>query len=331
MDNNKLGLAGSTLLIFGLFSPIFTIAYGGVLNFIGGNPQLLSLSLLALGCVGIFACARNEVMRINWVGLGALLLILISFGVAQYRFSQAKVALEDRLAGNPFAQKALDSFSSPQIDWGWLLLIAGTGVVLYASLGERKAAGIDALSFTDQTDKNYGLAAGIPFVVALAALGISEMNSAGASNGTRADAATAVAESSASDAAVKAEANAADEEKRDYIAKHVEVYELEAQYMDSMLDGRIPGVTFKIKNNGGRTLRSVDVTVEFLDAQGKPIAEEVYYPVRAGGYNSSAPLRPGYIWQNERGRFFSAKAVPSEWQSGRARARVSDIEFEGGQ
>ena len=56
MENNRLGLAGSALLVAGLFAPIFTIAFGGRLNFIGGNPMLVSLSVLALGCIGIWTC-----------------------------------------------------------------------------------------------------------------------------------------------------------------------------------------------------------------------------------------------------------------------------------
>ena|GEM_PF-6491625 len=57
------------------------------------------------------------------------------------------------------------------------------------------------------------------------------------------------------------------------------------------------------------------------------IAEDEFYPVLIGGFNSGPPLRPGYIWQQERGRFFSAKSVPSEWEAGKATAKVTAIEF----
>lgn len=328
MENNKLGLVGSALLVAGLFAPIFTVAFGGTFNFLGGNAMLVSLSILAFGCIGIFACARNEVSRIAWAGFGSLVLLLSSFALAQYRFAQIRARFEEQIADNPFAQSARESFKSPQIEWGWLVLLVGAALVIYASLNERKTAELGALAFADRTDKNYGLVASIPFAIGLAMLGISQLNSVGPpSTRTLADTTEALAEDSAKGAAEKAEANAIDREKRDYIAKNVEVYELEAQYMDSMLDGRIPGVTFKVRNKGQRTLDQVEVTIEFLDAEGKAISEEVYNPVIAGGYDSDPPLRPGHIWQNERGRFLAAKSVPSEWQSGRARASVTDIKF----
>lgn len=328
MENNRLGLIGSSLLVAGLFAPIFTVTFGGKLNFIGGNPMFVSLSILALGCIGVFACARNEVSKIAWTGIGAMVLLLTSFTLAQYRFTQIQARFEAQIADNPFAQSARDSFKSPQTEWGWLVLAVGAALVIFASLNERKSAKLGALAMTDRIDKNYGLAASIASAIGLAMLGISHFNSAGPSPArSMADATEALAEDAAKGAATKAEASAIDNEKRDYIAKNLEVYKLEAKYMDSLLDGRIPGVTFKVRNKGQRTLEKVEVTVEFLDASGKAISEEVYNPVIAGGYSSDPPLRPDHIWQNERGQFLSAKSVPSEWQSGQARARVTDIEF----
>ena len=204
----------------------------------------------------------------------------------------------------------------------------GAGLVIYASFKERKTAELGALALTDQVDKKYVLAASTAFAIGFSMLGINLLNSdSSSSTRSSSDATEAIAEDSANGAVKKAEADAIDQEKRDYIAKNVEVYELDAQYMDSLLDGRIPGVTFKVKNKGNRTLEQVEVTIEFLNAEGKAISEEVYNPVLAGGYDSDPPLRPSHIWQNERGRFFSAKSVPSEWQSGRARASVTDIKF----
>lgn len=108
----------------------------------------------------------------------------------------------------------------------------------------------------------------------------------------------------------------------------VELYEFQAGYFTSYLDERVPGVLFKLRNAGNRTLSKVQVTVYFYDAAGTAIAEEVYTPVLVSSYSvDSAPLRPGYIWQGEQGRFLAAKQVPSEWLAGRATARVTSIEF----
>jgi hypothetical protein len=120
------------------------------------------------------------------------------------------------------------------------------------------------------------------------------------------------------------------EQKASYIANNIDLYDFEARYMDSILDGRVPGVEFKLKNNGDKVLNQVEVTVYFQDAAGNTIAEEDFYPVLVTDYSFSGdrkPLKPGYVWQQENGRFYSAKSVPSEWAEGRATAKITDIEF----
>ena len=116
--------------------------------------------------------------------------------------------------------------------------------------------------------------------------------------------------------------------KADYIKNDLELYDFSARYQDSILDGRVPGVDFKLHNKGARTLQKVEVTVYFKDAAGNVIWEEKYFPVLVTEFGTdNTPLKPGYIWQMESGHFYAAKKVPSEWQEGSARAVVTDIEF----
>ena len=115
-----------------------------------------------------------------------------------------------------------------------------------------------------------------------------------------------------------------------YIHDHLELYELKASYMDSLLNGRIPGVAFKLRNKGDKTLEKVKVVVLFKDAAGAVIAEEDFLPVLVTEYSfggDNKPLRPGYIWQMERGKFYMAKGVPTEWSEGAAEARITEIRF----
>lgn len=110
----------------------------------------------------------------------------------------------------------------------------------------------------------------------------------------------------------------------------IEIYDLKSRYYESRLDGRVPGVEFKLKNNGDRELNRVEVTVYFKDASGAVIVEESYLPVFVSEYSfrdDNKPLKPGYIWQIEKGRFYVAKSVPSEWKEGAMTAEVTKIEF----
>jgi tetratricopeptide (TPR) repeat protein len=118
-------------------------------------------------------------------------------------------------------------------------------------------------------------------------------------------------------------------DKQDYL-RNIELYDFDARYFEAILDGQTPGVTFKLRNNGNRALSEVKVTVFFRDRNNKVIYEDNYYPVNSSSWSSDSnkPLKPGYIWQMERGKFYTAKSVPDEWQEGNAVARIVDIEFE---
>ena len=92
----------------------------------------------------------------------------------------------------------------------------------------------------------------------------------------------------------------------------------------------MPGVEFKLRNNGTRSLSRVNVTVYFQDRDGRNIGEASYYPdlVNSFGAGTNKPLKPNYVWQIEDGGFYAAKKVPSEWLNGSARFEITEIGFE---
>ena len=109
----------------------------------------------------------------------------------------------------------------------------------------------------------------------------------------------------------------------------IELYDLKAKYYKTYLDKHVPGVEFKIRNKGNRVLNKVEVTVYFDDEGGNTIAEESYTPVLVSKYSfrDNKPLKPNYVWQQERGKFYKADSVPSEWKEGAVAAKITDIEF----
>jgi hypothetical protein len=147
--------------------------------------------------------------------------------------------------------------------------------------------------------------------------------------------AVAVSEPQAADettkqvAAQQSQENAEVKAKAAYIQQHLVLYSVEARYMDSVLDGRVPGVLFKLRNTGDRSLDKVKVTVRFRDASGTVIHDEDYYPVSVSDFSfgDNKPLKAGYVWQMESGKFYAAKSVPSEWKEGSIDVQITDIEF----
>ncbi len=119
------------------------------------------------------------------------------------------------------------------------------------------------------------------------------------------------------------------QEKKKYLS-NVVLYDLKAKYYETYLEKKVPGVEFKLKNKGDRTLKEVEVTVYFKDANGTVIAEKQYHPVLVTKYSfgrNNKPLKPNYIWQMERGKFYKADSVPSEWKQGSVSANITNIEF----
>ncbi len=119
------------------------------------------------------------------------------------------------------------------------------------------------------------------------------------------------------------------EQKQAYI-KNVSLYDLESKFYTTFSNTKVPGVKFKIKNNGDRLLREVEVTVYFKNASGTVIAEERYRPVLAMKKSYSGDqviLKKNYIWQMEEGNFYKADAVPTEWKEGAVEAKVTNIKF----
>lgn len=117
-----------------------------------------------------------------------------------------------------------------------------------------------------------------------------------------------------------------DAEERDYVrTMRLVLYDITADHMDSVFGEQTPGVLFKLRNNGDRSIDLVKVTMYFKDAAGKTIAEEDFYPVDVS--NGDKPLKPGYIWQMERDRFYHASSVPTEWHEGSVVAKIAELHF----
>jgi hypothetical protein len=119
------------------------------------------------------------------------------------------------------------------------------------------------------------------------------------------------------------------EEKLEYI-KYVSLYDLKAKFYTTYAENKMPGVEFKLKNNGDRLLREIEVTIYFKDISGKTIAEERYHPMLAINKSYSGDhiiLKKNYIWQMEDGNFYKADSVPTEWEEGSVSAEITDIKF----
>lgn len=327
MNNRNLGFAGAALLAAGLFTPIVTVPILGNVNLFNNGTNLIGIDLLVLAALSAALTAKHRLRDVMWPGIAAAIILLYEFGSLQLRLSQMRESVAKELAGNPFASFAQGAVSAIQLQWGWLVLGLGAGLLVYAALSATKVEDDPAIDLRDGVSRAV---AAISLLLLLFAPAWDWFNrsseSAGEIASTPVPTNTNISDSDASTNS----AQGPSAEEAAYIKQNLRLYDLEAKYYDSMLDGRVPGVDFKIQNNGSRTLNGVTVRVVFYDATGNPIAEEEYHPVIVSDYSygsDNTPLRPHYIWQQERGQFYQAKNVPSEWAAGKASATITDIEF----
>jgi hypothetical protein len=112
--------------------------------------------------------------------------------------------------------------------------------------------------------------------------------------------------------------------------KHVRLHAFEARYYDTGAKTGTPGVKFKIRNDGRKTLNEIEVTVYFKDKDGNTIAAIAYKPVTRNTDSpivNHQPLEQGALWQLEKGTFLPAWSVPPHWVERAAVARITGLEI----
>ena len=116
---------------------------------------------------------------------------------------------------------------------------------------------------------------------------------------------------------------------QNYIDK-VKITEFSTQRIDTFSDKNVPAVRISLKNEGKRSLDKVKVIVYFQDKNGKTIYEEDFHPVNTGSFSltgNNKPLKPEYINEMPKGKFYTIEAPLSEWVTGKATIKIVDIEF----
>lgn len=133
MDRRTIGFIGCGLLAAGVFTPIVSLPIIGNMNYFhnGRGDGIIVLILAAIGAVLLFTERFKGAML---AGIGAALVLAYTFINFQVRLSQMKEEMEAKLAGNPFGGLAEMAMQSVQLQWGWVVLVAGAGCLIAAGL-----------------------------------------------------------------------------------------------------------------------------------------------------------------------------------------------------
>ena len=128
----SLAIAGCVSLFLGAFAPIVSLPVVGNLNYFQNGKGDGSLILVFVAVSLISALAKNyQWMRL--MGIASLGLEFYTFFTFLNRMDELKSKLSQDLNGNPFKGLADIVMQSAQLQWGWVFLFLGSGLLIYAS------------------------------------------------------------------------------------------------------------------------------------------------------------------------------------------------------
>jgi Tfp pilus assembly protein PilE len=130
-------IVGSVVLAIGVFCPIISAPVIGTLNYFhNGNGD--GVILLMLAAISIFLAMKDEFKYIWWTGIASLAVTIIGFIGFQWKLSDIKSSMESELRGNPFRGLADAAVNSIQLQWGWIIILLGLGLIIAGAYLQEK-------------------------------------------------------------------------------------------------------------------------------------------------------------------------------------------------
>jgi uncharacterized protein YjbI with pentapeptide repeats/type II secretory pathway pseudopilin PulG len=127
-----LGILGSILLFLGTFAPVVSFPIIGSINFLKNGTGDGAI-LIALSIASVFLILRRMYQWVWLSGLGALAIISLNFIFLQVKLSEIQLRMQNELAGNPFRGIADLAVQSIRLEWGWAILLIGSGLIITAA------------------------------------------------------------------------------------------------------------------------------------------------------------------------------------------------------
>ncbi|HEY9825481.1 MAG TPA: pentapeptide repeat-containing protein [Stenomitos sp.] len=127
-----LGILGSILLFLGAFAPVVTFPIIGSINFLKNGTGDGSI-LIALAIASVLLILKRMYQWVWLSGLGALAVISLNFIFLQIKLSEVQLRMQEELAGNPFKGIADLAVQSIRLEWGWAILLIGSGLIITAA------------------------------------------------------------------------------------------------------------------------------------------------------------------------------------------------------
>lgn len=129
INNKALGLMGSITLFIGVFTPIISIPMIGNRNYFQ-NGKGDGTFILILAIISFILVLKEKYKRLWFTGIGSLIILTFTFVNFQMTLINIKNSMGSDLENNPFRGLVDMAMQSVQLQWGWALLVIGSGLVI---------------------------------------------------------------------------------------------------------------------------------------------------------------------------------------------------------
>ncbi|MYN66718.1 MAG: hypothetical protein F4X11_17085, partial [Acidobacteria bacterium] len=127
-----LAVTAAFILVIGTFTPMVSVPFiGGIDYFRDGYGDGYILLIMAGLSAALAVTGRWKQVLVP--ALGSLAAILWTFLGVQDTIAQARSGAPAELTGNPHEGLAASVMASIQWEWGWVLLFAGSGLLVYSA------------------------------------------------------------------------------------------------------------------------------------------------------------------------------------------------------
>jgi len=139
LHSKAAGLAGSALVALGAFCPVLSASFFGDFNLFH-NGKGDGVGLLLLVGLSVLFILFDKMRFLYYSAAGCLALIAYDFYELRGRIAEMIGSADADLAGNPMRGIADAALQSVQMQWGWVVLLVGCGLLFAGAYYRRVEA-----------------------------------------------------------------------------------------------------------------------------------------------------------------------------------------------
>jgi len=127
-NEKTLGILGPIILFIGVFTPIVNVPIIGDINYLYRDKGD-GLILLILIVISLALAFREKYKLLWWTGGASFVVVIVGLINFLTRIDQLQSNVDEQLSDDPFKGLANAAVQLIELQWGWIILILGVGLM----------------------------------------------------------------------------------------------------------------------------------------------------------------------------------------------------------